>query len=93
MGDCGGSDEDKETMQSEGICSQMRLELFGIFKGDKEEIRVRVKGICIHFMLKCPCVGTSLVVQWLRLHLSMQGTWVRFLIREIRFHMPGGRAK
>ena len=39
MGDCGGSDEDKETMQSEGICSQMRLELFGIFKGDKEEIK------------------------------------------------------
>ena len=54
MGDCGGSDEDKETMQSEGICSQMRLELFGIFKGNKEEIRVRVKGICIHFILKCP---------------------------------------
>ena len=39
MGDCGGSDEDKKTMQSEGICSQMRLELFGIFKGDKEEIK------------------------------------------------------
>ena len=26
--------------------------------------------------------GTSLVAQWLRIHLPMQGTWVRALIRE-----------
>ena len=27
--------------------------------------------------------GTSLVVQWLR----MQGTWVRYLVRDLRSHM------
>ena len=26
--------------------------------------------------------GTSLVAQWLRIHLPMQGTWVRALVRE-----------
>ena len=26
--------------------------------------------------------GTSLVVQWLRIRLSMQGTWVRALVQE-----------
>ena len=26
--------------------------------------------------------GTSLVVQWLRIHLPVQGTWVRALVRE-----------
>ena len=25
---------------------------------------------------------TSLVAQWLRIHLPMQGTWVRALVRE-----------
>ena len=27
-------------------------------------------------------LGTSLVVQWLRIRLPMQGTWVRSLVRE-----------
>ena len=26
--------------------------------------------------------GTSLVAQWLRIHLPVQGTWVRALVRE-----------
>ena len=26
--------------------------------------------------------GTSLVVQWLRIHLLMQGTWVQSLVQE-----------
>ena len=26
--------------------------------------------------------GTSLVAQWLRIHLSMQGTWIRSLVQE-----------
>ena len=30
----------------------------------------------------------SLVVQWLRICLSMQGTWVRSLVWELRSHMP-----
>ena len=37
--------------------------------------------------------GTSLVVQWLRIHLPMQGTWVQSLVEELRSHMPrGGKA-
>ena len=32
--------------------------------------------------------GTSLVVQWLRICLAMQGTWVQFLIKEQRSHVP-----
>ena len=32
--------------------------------------------------------GTSLVVQWLRLRLIMQRVLVRFLVRELRSHMP-----
>ena len=35
-------------------------------------------------------LGTSLVVQWLRIHLPMQGTQVRSLVRELRFHMLQG---
>ena len=31
--------------------------------------------------------GTSLGVQWLKLRLLMQGTWVYFLVREPRSHM------
>ena len=27
-------------------------------------------------------IGTSLVAQWLRIHLLMQGTWVRALVQE-----------
>ena len=32
--------------------------------------------------------GSSLVVQWLRIHLAMQGTQVQSLVRELRSHMP-----
>ena len=32
--------------------------------------------------------GTSLVVQWLRIHLAMHGTWVQSLVGELRSHMP-----
>ena len=31
--------------------------------------------------------GTSLVVQWLRICLPMQGTWVSSLVWELRSHM------
>ena len=31
---------------------------------------------------------TSLVAQWLRLCLPMQGVWVRSLVGELRSHMP-----
>ena len=35
--------------------------------------------------------GTSLLVQWLRLHLPMQGVQVQSLARELGSHMPCGR--
>ena len=34
--------------------------------------------------------GTSLVVQWLRIYLAMQQTWVRSLVGELRPHIPWG---
>ena len=33
-------------------------------------------------LLKYCYIGTSLVAQWIRLHLPMQGTWVRSLVWE-----------
>ena len=36
-------------------------------------------------------LGTSLVVQWLRHYLSVQGVWVQSLVRELRFHMSQGQ--
>ena len=38
--------------------------------------------------LKTHNSGTSLVVQWLRIHLAMQGTKVQSLVEELRSHMP-----
>ena len=35
--------------------------------------------------------GTSLVVQWLRLHLQIQGVWVQSLVRDLRCHRPRGQ--
>ena len=37
--------------------------------------------------------GTSLVVQWLRLHALKQGVQVLSLVGSPRSHMPGGMAK
>ena len=34
--------------------------------------------------------GTSLVVQWLRVWLAMQGTWVQSPVREPGSHMQQG---
>ena len=34
--------------------------------------------------------GTSLVIQWLRIHLATQGTPVPSLVGELRSHMPRG---
>ena len=38
-------------------------------------------------------MGTSLVVQELRLHLPVQEVQVRSLARELRSHMPGAKKK
>ena len=56
---------------------------------------------CVSFMvgpeLKSPWLlfknvvgGTSLVVQWLRIHLPMQGKQVQSLVRELGSHMSRG---
>ena len=37
-----------------------------------------------------PAGGTSLVVQWLRILLPIQGVWVQSLVRELRSHVPRG---
>ena len=35
-------------------------------------------------------MGTSLVVQWLRLRLPVQGAWVKSVVGELRSYMPWG---
>ena len=42
-------------------------------------------------MVKEKRIGTFLTVQWLTLHLPMQGVQVQSLVRELRFHMPLGQ--
>ena len=37
-------------------------------------------------------LGSSLVVQWLRIHCPKQGMWVQSLVWELRSHMPQGIA-
>ena len=37
---------------------------------------------CLSSAIKNSQVGTSLVAQWLRIRLPMQGTWVRTLVWE-----------
>ena len=37
--------------------------------------------------------GTSLAVQQLRLHLSVQGVGVQSLVRKLRSHMPHSQKK
>ena len=50
-----------------------------IFKNDKEKHNLKI------------LLGTSLMVQWLRLDLPKQGAWVQSLVREMRSHMPHGQ--
>ena len=50
-----------------------------IFKNDKEKHNLKIR------------LGTSLMVQWLRLDLPKQGAWVQSLVREMRSHMPRGQ--
>ena len=38
--------------------------------------------ICLYVILKYHLRGTSLVAQWLRIRLPMQGTRIRALVRE-----------
>ena len=45
----------------------------------------------MYFKLLIRQTGTSLAVQWLRLHLPMQGVQVRSLVGKLRFHMRCGQ--
>ena len=42
----------------------------------------------VSVFVKSDQTGTSLVVQWLRLCLPVQGVQVRSLVRKLRSHMP-----
>ena len=43
----------------------------------------------INQFIKKHKLGTSLVVQWLRIHLPVQRTWVESLVRELSSHVLG----
>ena len=48
----------------------------------------------MHFVkTKKVILGTSLVVQWLRLCVSNAGVQVQFLVKELRSHMLCGEAR
>ena len=58
-------------------------------KGQKINI-LGFAGLCLKYSTLCnkKAVPRSfLLVQWLRIHLAMQGTQVRSLVRELRSHM------
>ena len=42
--------------------------------------------------LKMYAAGTSLAVQWLRIHLAMQGMWIQSPLRKLRSHTLWGNA-
>ena len=45
----------------------------------------------LKLLLKNKVYRTSLVVQWLGIHLSMQGTWIGSLAWELRLHVSQGK--
>ena len=49
------------------------------------------KGILLKSVIERCHDRTSQAVQWLLLHLPMQGVWVRSLVGELRSHMPCGQ--
>ena len=55
------------------------------------EFKNQFKSLLDKYLLKCKQVGTSLVVQWLRLCLPMQGMRVRSLVGELGSHVPWGQ--
>ena len=60
------------------------------FSSDAWEVHGKAKtSVCVKAR-KCWKSRTSLVVQWLKLHLSVQGMQVQFLVKELTFHMLRG---
>ena len=58
------------------VCMLSRVQLLGAWQATIHAIAKRASSWLSNFM-----GGTSLVVQWLRLRLAMQGMWIRFLGR------------
>ena len=56
---------------------------------DSSSQTVLTSGLCgVGIRSESLTSGTSLVVQWLRLHLPVQGVWIRSMVRELSSHMP-----
>ena len=47
-----------------------------------------VRNSAVERSLENAFLGTSLVVQWLRIHLAVQGMWVQSLVGELRSDIP-----
>ena len=77
------------TLSNPMDCSLPGSSVHGIFQA-----RVLEWG-AIAFSLEEPVIknplGTSLMVHWLRPHLSMSGMWVQSLVRKLRFYMLCGQ--
>ena len=61
------------------------LERYNLPRLNQEEIENMNRPITsneIETVIKNLPTGASLVAQWLRIHLPMQGTWVRALVHE-----------
>ena len=65
----------------------MKPKLFSQYRSVRRKISQSLKSSAF----KTSGLGTSLVVQWLRPCLPMQGVRVRPLVRELRSHMPLGQ--
>ena len=64
--------------------------LVGCHVRDPEIESVQEFASPLNLHLKC-CVETSMVVQRLRICLSIQGMWVQSLVGELRCHIPQGK--
>ena len=64
-------------------------------QGPRSWLRLLIS-LCVtltRILIQKSLFGTSLVVQWLRIHLAIHGTWVQSLARELRSHMLHSSAK
>ena len=64
-------------------CNKRNLYISLLYHRNYCRSMVKVPGnICTILQLQIKVGGASLVAQWLRIHLPMQETWVRALVRE-----------
>ena len=62
------------------ILSEVKMNTVIALPGKGEQNRFMPSKLCVP--------GTWVAVQWLRLHLPVQGVRVQSLVRELRVHMP-----